>query len=188
VVAGVVQRDWRFELRETLPDFFDAPPVPRQVPPTRPVCLPECGPGWRGIIDRCCVRIGTALLEREHFHFERIRERQGALRIYWGGRLTAASEAVVREAVDLAEARSICVCELCGAEGRLYRADGVLMTRCVRHARGGPVARPGTQNLHLRQKTITGRLRVVVASRYDPETDSFLDIDLDACASAPEEE
>jgi hypothetical protein len=185
-MAGVVQRDWRFEFRETLPDFFDPPPVEGGKPPTRPVCLPECGPGWRGIMDRCCARIGAVLLERERFRFERIRERQGALRIYWGGRLTAASEAVVREAVDLAEARSICVCELCGGEGRLQRADGVLMTRCVRHAQGGPVARLDLQNLHLRQKTITGRLRVVVACRYDSETDSFLDID--ACASAPEEE
>ncbi|HEV7600121.1 MAG TPA: hypothetical protein VGO49_07655 [Bradyrhizobium sp.] len=185
-MAGVVQRDWRFELRETLPDFFDPPPVAGGKPPRRPICLPECGPGWRGIIDRCCVRIGAALLDRERFRFERIRERQGALRIYWGGRLAAASEAVVREAVDLAEARSICVCELCGAEGRLYRADAVLMSRCVRHAQGGPAAPPGLQNLHLRQKTITGRLRVVVACRYDPETDAFLDID--ACASAPEEE
>jgi hypothetical protein len=184
-MAGVVQRDWRFELRQTVPDFFDPPPVPDRKA-ARPACLPECGPGWRGIIDRCCVRIGAALLERERFRFERIRERQGALRIYWGGRLTAAGETVVREAVDLAEARSICVCELCGAEGRLHRADGVLMTRCVRHAQGRAAAPLGLQNLHLRQKTITGRLRVVVACRYDPETDSFADID--ACASAPEEE
>jgi hypothetical protein len=185
-MAGVVQRDWRFDLRKTVPDFFHHPLVSGRKQPARPVCLPECGRGWRDIIDRCCARIEAALLERERFGFERIRERDGALRIYWGGRLTAASEAVVREAVDLAEARSICVCELCGAEGRLHRADGVLMSRCVRHAQGRPAAPLGLQNLHLRQKTITGRLRVVVACRYDPETDSFLDID--ACTSAPEEE
>lgn len=58
-----------------------------------------------------CVRIVAALQENEHFRFERIRERQGALRINWDGRLTAASEAAVRSAVDVAEARSICVCE-----------------------------------------------------------------------------
>jgi hypothetical protein len=177
-MAGVVQRDWRFELRETLPDFFGPPPAPG-----RSACLPECGPGWRAILDGCCLRIGAALLEHERFRFERIRERQGALRIRWGGRLSPASEAVVREAVDLAEARSTCVCELCGAEGGLYRADGVLSTRCVGHARGAPARR---ENIHLTRKTIRGRLRVVVACRYDPETDSFVDID--ACATAPGEE
>jgi hypothetical protein len=73
----------------------------------------------------------TALQDHERFRFQRIRERQGALRIHWGGRLSATSEAAVREAVDLAEARNICLCELCGAQGRLYRADGVLMTPSV---------------------------------------------------------
>jgi hypothetical protein len=173
-MAGVVQRDWGFELLEAVPDFFGPPPVPG-----RPACLPECGPGWRPILDRCCVRIADALLDRERFRFERIRERQGALRIRWGGRLSPASETAVREAVDLAEARSTCVCELCGAEGRLYAADGVLSTRCVGHARGSPA---GRENIHLTRKTIRARLRVVVACRYDPETDSFVDID--ACPSS----
>jgi hypothetical protein len=37
-MAGVVQRDWRFELRETLPDFFG--PLPR----ARAMCLPDAAP------------------------------------------------------------------------------------------------------------------------------------------------
>jgi hypothetical protein len=165
-MAGVVQRDWGFELLEAVPDFFG----PLQLP-GRPACLPECGPGWRPILDLCCLRIAAALLDHERFRFERIRERQGALRILWGGRLSAKSEAAVREAVDLAEARSTCVCELCGAEGRLYLADGVLSTRCVGHARGAPARR---ENIHLTRKTIRGRLRVLVACRYDAESDSFV--------------
>jgi hypothetical protein len=58
------------------------------------------------------------------------------------------------------------------------------------HASGDPALRPEMENLHLRT---VGRMRVLVASRYDFGTDSFGDIadDLsraaswspDACAS-----
>jgi len=170
-MAGVLQRDdWRFELASALPDFF----APR---PGRPAGLPECGPGWCWIIDRCCVRIAAALEDGERFRFERIRQQEGALRIAWGGRLSAASEAAVRAAIDLAEARSVCVCEICGARGRLYRADDVLATRCSDHREGVPALRPDLENVHLTQVTVKGRLRVVVAARYDFETDSFVELE-----------
>jgi len=116
-MAGVVPRDWRAELQDILPDFFDPPSGGGRV---RPACPIDCGPGWAAVVDRCCVRIAAALEDRERFYFESIRERQGALRISWGGRLSAASEAAVRSAIDLAEARSVCVCEICGARGRRY--------------------------------------------------------------------
>jgi len=84
----------------------------------------------------------------------------------------------VREAIDLAEAASQCFCELCCAPGRLYRCDSVFLTRCAGHAEGSPVpVRDGFENLHLRQKVVTGRVRVVVRSRYDPERDRFIDLD-----------
>ena len=142
-MAGVLNRDWRIELASTVPEFF----------------VPRPGRGWRWIIDRCAFRIGAALEDRESFRFERIREHQGSLRIYWGGRLSAGGEAAVREAVDLGEAASQCFCELCGARGRLYRCDGGFVTRCAGHAEGTPLTiRPGFENLHLRQKTVTGRI------------------------------
>ncbi|WFU23636.1 hypothetical protein QA649_37435 [Bradyrhizobium sp. CB1717] len=114
-------------------------------------------PGLAGVVDRCSVRIAAALSFGESFRFESIRGRQGALRIRWGGRLSVANEAAVRAAVDLAEAR--CVCETCGARGRLYR---------------GP-ARDGERAPD--QVTVRGRLRVVVAARYDFDTDAFVRID-----------
>ncbi|MDE5465950.1 hypothetical protein [Bradyrhizobium sp. CSS354] len=169
-MAGVLQRDdWRADLASILPDFFARP--------GREPCVPECGPGWAGVVDRCCVRIAAALEPRESFRFETIGQSQGALRIRWAGRLSAASEAAVRAAVDLAEARSLCVCELCGARGRLYRADGVLATRCPGHAKGIPARSPGMEHVHLVQLTVKGRLRVVVGARYVFESDAFVEID-----------
>lgn len=171
-MTGVVARDWRAELRDILPGFFGRPPGT-----ARPPCVPECGPGWAGVVDRLCVRIAAALQFGESFRFESIRASQGALRIRWGGRLSASSEAAVRAAVDLAEARSVCVCELCGGRGRLYRADGVLSTRCADHAEGVPALRPEMEGVHLTQVTVRGRLRIVVAARYVFESDAFVRID-----------
>lgn len=176
-MAGVVAQDWRAELRDILPDFFGPPPRPDGATPGRPPCVPECGPGWAGVVDRCCVRIAAALQFGESFRFESIRVSQGALRIRWGGRLSAASEAAVRAAIDLAEARSVCVCETCGARGRLYRVDDLLATRCADHAEGVPAVRPEMEDVHLTQVTVRGRLRVVVAARYVFESDAFVRID-----------
>jgi hypothetical protein len=176
-MAEMVRRDWRTELREILPHFFAPAPRPGGTAPARPACPIECGPGWAFVVDRCCVRIAAALQFGENFRFESIRQRQGALRIHWGGRLSAASEAAVRAAVDLAEARSVCVCEMCAARGKLYRADEVLATRCADHAEGVPAVRSEMENVHLTQVTVRGRLRVVVAARYDFETDAFVRID-----------
>jgi hypothetical protein len=86
--------------------------------------------------------------------------------------------AAVREAIDLGEAASQCFCELCGAPGRLHRCNNVFQTRCAGHTQGVAVpTRPGFANLHLRQKFVTGRARVVVRSRYDRDLDRFIDLD-----------
>lgn len=176
-MAEAVRSDWKSDLRDILPDFFGPPPGPGGAASAKPVCVPECGEGWAGVVDRCCVRIAAALQFGESFRFESIRAHQGALRIRWAGKLSAASEAAVRAAVDLAEARSVCVCETCGARGRLHRADGVLAARCADHAEGVPAVRPEMENVHLTQVTVRGRLRVVVAARYDYDADAFVRID-----------
>ncbi|MCK1715039.1 hypothetical protein [Bradyrhizobium sp. 143] len=171
-MAGVV-RDWRLALRETLPDFFAPGPGARRAAAR----LPDCGEGWCCVVDRLCVRIAAALDEGESFRFESIEQRDGALRVRWSGRLSAASEAAVRTAIDLAEARSRCVCELCGTRGKLFWADGVLATRCPEHAEGVPARSPGMENIHLIQVTVKGRLRVVVGARYHFETDAFVEFE-----------
>jgi hypothetical protein len=140
-------------------------------------CVFSCGEGWR-VVALCCRRIETALEKHGgSFRFQRVSEIQGAMRIVWGGRLSPAAAASVREVIDLAEARSFCVCEECGERGRLHCSEGVMITRCPDHARGKRALRPDQEDLHLRQKVIKGRLSVVVASRYDFATDSFVDLD-----------
>jgi hypothetical protein len=169
-IAVPADLDWREGLMRSYPNFF-----PRL---SRGSALPRCGSGWRDIIERCCVRIADAISARESFRFERIVERQGTLRLYWGGRLSAPSEASVRLAIDLAEARSECVCDVCGAPGCRHRNNETFVTRCADHARGDRMkAKPGFENMHLRQKVISGRARVVVCSFYDFARDAFIDVE-----------
>lgn len=168
-VAVSADADWWGSLMQTYPDLF-----PRT---QREPALPPCGPGWRDIIERCCIRIEDAISRPESFRFERIVERQGTLRFFWGGRLSAPAEAAVRVAIDLAEARSECVCEVCGAPGCRHRQDEAVAIRCDEHAQGERIkAKPGFENMHLRQEVISGRARVVVSSFYDFERDAFIDV------------
>jgi hypothetical protein len=169
--------DWRQQLLEAYPDLF-RPPAGA---PEAAQGSPECGEGWRDLLNRCCVRIGAALTDGDRFRFEQIKEKYGTLRIYWGGRLSQSTKAQVHEAIDLAEARSACCCELCGDEARLCRHGGVLMTRCVLHAQGSIVeSRPGFDNILLVQRLVDGKLRTVTCRRYDRATDSFVDVDPDS--------
>lgn len=175
---GVVMHDWRTDLTAVLPHFFGA--ASATVPDraiARRTCAIECGPGWAAIVDSCCVRIAATLEERERFRFASIQSRDGVLRIRWGGRLTPAGEAAVRSAIDLAEARSMYVCELCGNRGRRFRADGAVATRCPDHAAGAPAFSDAMDDVHLIQVTVKGRLRVVVGARYDFAGDRFVEID-----------
>jgi hypothetical protein len=103
-----------------------------------------------------------------------IKEKYGTLRFYWTGRLSKEAEARVDEAIDLAEARSACTCELCGEEGRLHRKGGWLMTRCAAHAEGRAVETElRFENVHIMERTVGGT-REVLCRRYDRATDSFI--------------
>jgi hypothetical protein len=107
-----------------------------------------------------------------------IKEKFGTLRFYWDGTLSPEARGQVEEAIALAEARSACTCELCGAEGQLYQDGATLMTRCADHRQGGVVEkRAGFDNIHIVHQVVDGRLRVVQCRRYDRETDSFIGID-----------
>src|SRR6267142_4173814 len=143
-MAGLI-RNWRIELIEAYPDLF-RPPAGT---PERAEGLPECGEGWRDLVDRACIRIRTAVeADGGSFRFTQIKEKYGTARLYWEGALTPEADARIEEIIDLAEARSACTCEVCGAEGRLCRAGGWLMTRCAAHVQGHPVPeKPGWENV-----------------------------------------
>ena len=167
-------QDWRIDLIEAYPDLFH-PPAGR---PDAAQGYPNCEEGWRDLLERCCARIETALVEGGALSVLQIKEKFGALRFYWSGDLPDAAKAKVDEAIALAAARSACTCEICGAEGRLYNRDGWLATACPEHAKGElkPV-RPGLENIHIVWTFGAGRFPIVSCRRYIRETDSFVDVD-----------
>lgn len=167
--------DWRTELVQTHSDLFH-PPFGR---PETAAGLPECQEGWWGILDAACIRIRAAInAGHGSFRIHQIKQKKGTLRIYWAGRLSGYAEAGVRVAIDLAEARSACTCEVCASEGRLFRNGGFLMTRCEAHANAAAVeVKDGSENMHIVQTVVEGRLAAFECRRYDRGSDSFVEVD-----------
>jgi hypothetical protein len=166
-------RDWRADLVTTYADLFhpvgDSPSAQG---------WPCVGDGWRDLLERACARIRTAV--RTHggsFRASQIKEKYSSLRFYWDGSLSSEAAALVEEAIDLAEARSACTCEVCGEPGRLY-GPGWLVTRCEQHAEGRvpKEIEPHLQNVFIEER-IMGDRQGIRCRRYMRETDSFVDVD-----------
>ncbi|WP_409260060.1 MULTISPECIES: antitoxin Xre/MbcA/ParS toxin-binding domain-containing protein [unclassified Pseudomonas] len=89
----------------------------------------ECRGGWVSLVDgvlRLVDRYGTE--QQLSVTVEQVKEKFGMLRIYCRG-----GDIVVDRMLDVAELVSSCMCELCGATGRLYELNGWLQVRCVKH-------------------------------------------------------
>lgn len=169
-----VMQDWRLGLIAAHPDLFRPPADGPEVAEG----YPECGPGWRDLIDRCCVRIRAAVAaDGGTFRFTQIKEKYGFARLYWTGRLSPDASARVEAAIDLAEARSACTCDVCGQSGVL-RTGGWLTTRCDLHAEGRAPSeiQPGFENIHIVRYGRGAQLRIV-CRRYDWDNDTFVDVD-----------
>jgi hypothetical protein len=92
VMAGIVW-NWRVELIEAYPDLF-RPPAGA---PEGAEGSPECGEGWRDLLDRACVRIRRAVhADGGSFRFTQIKEKYGTARLYWGGSLSPGSDGLGR--------------------------------------------------------------------------------------------
>jgi hypothetical protein len=165
-------KNWRLALMAAYPRLFVVTPGhPEHYSFERPLCEA----GWRDILERLCGRIDSALQGNETFQFVRIKQKRGILRIDWDAEASEETEASIGHVVDLAVARSACVCEICGAEGRLYNDPGTLATRCVEHATGTPVApRYGSQNIR-RLRRWHGQADMYFA-QYDSETDTLTEV------------
>lgn len=164
-------KDWRITLIESHPRLFHAMAGKGILSQA-----PNCGDGWRGLLECACKRIEAALAESDTFVAREIGQRLGTLRFYWSGKLRVSSRSLIVDAVCLAEARSHCTCEECGESGRLYRSEGVLMTRCIVHARGVLVEiEPGFENAHLVPRVVDGHTKVL-ACRYDRKSDAFVEL------------
>ena len=170
-------RSWQADLVARYPHLFDTEIHGQIRRPGRP----EVGDGWRDLVETAIGRIATAVAAAPtgSVGIDQIKEKFGTLRLYWHGcnNLTETTCAAVGEAVHLAEARSACTCETCGAEGRLYKSGGWLLTACEQHAKGNAVeVRPGRENVHIVRTLKDGKLSIVSCRRYVRETDSFVDV------------
>src|SRR4051812_45536846 len=165
-------RDWAIELIQTHSKLFHPP----EGHPEQAAGYPRCESGWRDLLERLCSRIEAALGEQKTIRIVQVKEKFASLRCYWRGDVSAETAARVHEAVALAEARSGCTCEHCGAQGKLYANDAVYKTRCTSHSQGVHVpSGPGLENVHLVRLPTPDGYRLA-ARRYDRETDiTFID-------------
>lgn len=165
-------RNWRIALVETHPRLFHA----RVGKPIASHRYPNCGDGWRGLLECACKRIQDALGGGDTFVAREISEKRGTLRFYWSGELLTRSRSLIVDAVCRAEARSHCSCEVCGELGFLYTAGPSFMTRCIVHAEGDRVPiKPGFADVHLVQRYAGDRTQVDVC-RYDRAADEFVEM------------
>jgi hypothetical protein len=168
---------WREELMARYPNLFRVKLDDR----IATLGFPEVGDGWRELVETAVGRIAAAMTAAPSgsLRVVQIKEKFGTLRLSWrGDGLSDAVKNAVREAVALAEARSACTCEVCGAEGRLYQSHGSFTTACTEHADGTIVAsETGWENLHIARGYVGEKMGVFTYRRYVRETDSFVDVD-----------
>ena len=92
----------------------------------------ECGDGWYGILDRMMSKIAS--LNPKEFRFVQIKEKYGALRVYWGASGDEAEDfwEKVDAIIDEAELASAGTCEECGDEGRIIAIRGWFTSICTK--------------------------------------------------------
>jgi hypothetical protein len=142
---------------------------------------PLVGDGWRDLVERAVGRIADVLATAPSASVTlvEVKEKYATLRMYWNGAgLTKVAEDAIAEAIALAEARSACTCETCGAAGLLHHVGGQLLTACAEHAKGAPVpTAAGWENIHLVRGSRDGKAAILVCRRYDRASDAFIDVD-----------
>jgi hypothetical protein len=176
-MSGSPTLAWQAQLVARYPALFNQEINGRVTAPG----FPSVGDGWRDLVETAIDRIATAVaaVPGGSLKIGQIKQKFGTLRLYLDKRqgFPDAACAAIDEAICLAEARSACTCETCGAEGRLYDMNGYVLTACDQHARGKAVeGRPGRENVHIVRTLQDGRLSIVSCRRYIRETDTFVDV------------
>ncbi|UIK06595.1 hypothetical protein [Neorhizobium galegae] len=129
----------------------------------------ECGDGWADIIYAFFATVEEVVAaEGGTFHLLQIKEKLGALRIYFRTtEIPNRGVAAIDRAYGLAEARSFHICEHCGRRGCLTYNGMMYATRCGEHA----------EELESQPVLPTPRITIVTAARavlYDPDADPFV--------------
>lgn len=129
----------------------------------------ECHTGWIGILDRYFGVVDRELPPDAVYELRQVKEKLGSLRIYDHSDATSASVAI-REAHELAEARSYYTCEYCGGRGVWSNRRGYLTTVCADHA-----VRDGYRAEPIESDDYSYRDGGKVWHRYDPAVDEFVE-------------
>jgi hypothetical protein len=112
---------WQSQLIARYPDLFNQEIHGRVIAPG----YPSVGDGWRDPVETAIDRIATAVAAAPagSFKFGQIKEKFATVGIYLDRRraLSDMTGAAIDEAIELAEARSACTCETCGAEAGCSR-------------------------------------------------------------------
>ena len=136
---GLVIADWQTRLVHDHPRLF---PDTRLVhtgdgPALSASGWPAVPDGWRAIVETACRRLDAILAaepDAELFIHD-VKEKYGGLRLAVTEiGLSETASAAMEQAVDLAEAHSFHVCEICGGPGQLSQHRGWYATRCETHA------------------------------------------------------
>ena len=99
------------------------------------------GDGWVEIVERFLNRVAT-LLRRSNeaaFRIVDVKEKYGTIRVEWFAAVDLDESSAIERFELLAELRSECTCDECGAFGKLRstsKTGGWLATRCDAHAQG----------------------------------------------------
>jgi len=164
--------DWKAEIASAFPDLFEPPRG-----------LPECGGGWRYLIEDACARIREALEADQDntLKMVQINQKAGVLNMFWEGTLSARARTKVERAIEQAYIESARTCEVCGFEGRLYTCAGWLTTACTGHGKGkvAPWERR-VETVRIVQGTMAGKPQILSCRQYDPEDDCFFDVAFDS--------
>lgn len=179
---GLVIHDWQTRLVNDHDRVFpDARLVhTRDGPALACSGWPSVPEGWRNIVETACERLEIAIAAEPAADFIVIdmREKFGAFRLTVSSiGLSDEAHGVVTLAVDLAEARSICICDVCGRRGRLSEQGGWYATRCEEHSEALLPIRARDPHLQITTQFIDGQ-PVRTGRRYVFETDSFLVINV----------
>jgi len=178
MLAHQVDRSWQSDLVARYPHLFNVTKQGRAYTPGWPLV----GDGWRELVEAAVSRIAAALSGAEADGWVRIvgiKAKYATLRCYWhGAGLSKQIEVAIEDAVALAEARSACSCEICGAPGVLHARGDWLTTACLDHARGKPVPVPtGFENVHIVRTFNAVGYPIASCRRYDRAADKFVDVD-----------
>lgn len=160
--------DWRTHLMEEYPSLFSVGPGGARAG------YPDVEDGWRDLLERALRRISAAVGGTSGtVRITQIKEKFAGIGIYYDATgLSPETISAIDGAIDLAEARSECTCEVCGEEGTLCDDAGWYTTRCTSHAVGS--VRAGDRGRQLRTVYSGPKAARQIVRRYDRAGDRFI--------------